>query len=747
MKKELIANAFSDIDDAYINESHPAAVLAAKGETSRADGFFRRFMSSPLAAAVLSVIVSVGVLTAVILAGRTGAGDPGPAGAPLGGTADSVLEDVAVTVIPDTLPPGGSGGDVDAKPPADTALDTDQTAYEPLPEFTAGPFAFSYHIAAPDGFKPGCTIRIDTYMTNVSESAVHYSGSSSELDAHIELWYTLPDGTHHRMDEPMDSTDDVMEYTYAPGETVEGFVEVFIPADVPAVTLDLIMSYSANKTWSVTFPKVFTVGDGYVPETGLPVPPVTNERPSAHAMLGNEFVTLGSLYMIHGQLSSDDGDMAATSAVSGEPLTGQDIVELFRSGATFPVHHYSVIDGQSESVDIHDIRIDGHAIDSITRLEVFNTEGERVSGRTSLDGVVSKGTLLDTLLKADYYVALSFMASDFPWVEEGWTVDHGEFTVIFCWLPNESTDVSEITRPSFRVTLTDTATDHVERARTAFTAISFDPAHPYLDVALYGELEDEIHRMLSEDTLLNQPLFRDTSGHLEIRFSNGVYRPVSVTVRGRDMGAVYMSRAVSFTQSAVGVYTIDELRHLPEGLYILILRLAYTEDDGHSFESAFDYPFLYLRRNTVSTAYSATLLYNDQVTTLTDSTTALTDENSALLSGQIDAPLAEDFLIRTSGMNIPTVTLPSGEAIHFKPEPGMTLLYATVYDKATGTPLFSAEVSGKADYLNERLAHYGDIDSFLVILHAAQISDGIPEEDWFLNIPFDYEYPFIIERA
>ncbi len=91
MKPETIAYAFSDIDDQYIRESHPAAVLAAKGVLPRAEGPVRRFLGSGWGVAAISVATALLVLGGILYAGRM-AGDPHmtPGGTPGGQPGDTI---------------------------------------------------------------------------------------------------------------------------------------------------------------------------------------------------------------------------------------------------------------------------------------------------------------------------------------------------------------------------------------------------------------------------------------------------------------------------------------------------------------------------------------------------------------------------------------------------------------------------------------------------------------------------------
>lgn len=68
MNSMLIAKKLTDIDEQYILESDPSAVAAA--HYPRGTSALSRFLSSGIAAAVISGVVALGVLVAIVMAGR-----------------------------------------------------------------------------------------------------------------------------------------------------------------------------------------------------------------------------------------------------------------------------------------------------------------------------------------------------------------------------------------------------------------------------------------------------------------------------------------------------------------------------------------------------------------------------------------------------------------------------------------------------------------------------------------------------
>ncbi len=126
MKPTYIADAFSQIDDAYINESHPAAI-AAGGRKPRAEGSVRRFLGSGWGAAILSAAAALLVMTGIVFAGRMGANTPGPGGQiPVPGTdEDSDRVDIVVTNPTEQENDGEHVSGTSAETAAETTLETD----------------------------------------------------------------------------------------------------------------------------------------------------------------------------------------------------------------------------------------------------------------------------------------------------------------------------------------------------------------------------------------------------------------------------------------------------------------------------------------------------------------------------------------------------------------------------------------------------------------------------------------------
>ncbi len=120
-----LSRLLSDIRDEQIVDALPPALMGTP-PASRRRSRLGHFMSSPVAAVILSVIVAGGVLTGIILAGQGGAGAP-PVGAVSGGT----TEDRS----PESSEPTGTddnGLPTDATTPEETGNDSGESR-EPDP--------------------------------------------------------------------------------------------------------------------------------------------------------------------------------------------------------------------------------------------------------------------------------------------------------------------------------------------------------------------------------------------------------------------------------------------------------------------------------------------------------------------------------------------------------------------------------------------------------------------------------------
>ncbi len=136
MKKELIQDMLTQIDDKYILESHPDTVLAARREQEERTGGRRRrqdlggagWSRSGVVAAILSVVVSLAVLGGVIAAGRMGSESSPPS------VTDDLLH-AAGTASPELDAPA-TDASVDAEP-AEPALPAEPGSLTPAEAETA----------------------------------------------------------------------------------------------------------------------------------------------------------------------------------------------------------------------------------------------------------------------------------------------------------------------------------------------------------------------------------------------------------------------------------------------------------------------------------------------------------------------------------------------------------------------------------------------------------------------------------
>ncbi len=378
MKTHLIADAFTQIDDRYINESHPAAVHAANGELPRAEGPIRRFLGSGWGAAILSAACAILVLTAIILAGRMGADGPSP----------------------------GPGGQV-----SETEKPTILSPVEPL---VAGPFSFSYSIQALQGVDRGKTITINTTMTNISMETIRAQGSSSDREAHVSL-YCITDaasGTLQDIAPLLAYTTNVVPHTYAPGETVSGELTFTIPEDAPTGAYHLELSYPYNPALAVTFEDVFT----------LSRPRVEPKTPHVTLTLNGEEYPLSGGHLITGSLIGEvESGIQSAIAIDGMPPTTLEDIRSMDGGAVVRQD----LSGLFTRLDFESVRMsEGSA--TIREICLYNEKGEVIKSQ-------KKPSLTVHLEEEMYYVVLTLDAENFLYTmgDMTYTVNGGIVAVIF----------------------------------------------------------------------------------------------------------------------------------------------------------------------------------------------------------------------------------------------------------------------------------------------------------------------------
>ncbi len=734
MKTTYIADAFSNIDDAYINESLPAAVPAAKGKLPRAEGPIRRFLGSGWGAAAISAAVALVVLTGVIMAGRLGADMPGVG--PLDGPIDNL--------------PVGDGAGTNGTT-ADEPVEDDPTEADRI-------FAFDYDIIAPNGYGRGETITIRTFMTNVTSEPIFYEGSSTTLDARVRLTCVLPDGSDFTVEDERDYTDDFIEYWYQPGVAVTGAVDIRIPDDAPDGRYQLTLYSIYNKDWVYSFPPVFTIRDGKTETAPAATEPPIMEPsdtdvmelvPLRHAPVTAKINSLHYDFILHmwsGRLSRDLGnDMAATTAMDGEPLRGEDILEMAAAGDSITTVFLPTEDGQFPSATVGRVSIGELPATRLLKLEAFDSQGNSVFKVTPPDGASQISLVLEALPADTYYVSLSLEASGFYYtmMDESWQVVSGCFDLVFRLSPDEpQSSVDGI--PPLEVTVMDSATQNQLPVTDRLFASAFDPADPHAAIVLTDEHKSILNRKLTSDGVLSElaSLLTDTGAPLQFSLSRHDCEMVALTVYDRGFGAVYSPASGSLNHLGTGKIVTDALSSLDEGLYYLVFRIAFTEDGGETFTDAYDYPMVYLRRDAVSTTYPMSLVIRGERTTLSEAAMGLTDEGADWEAGEFGAPLPADFADRIAALSVPTVVLSDGDDIGCKQKQGMSLMYASVYDKENGRLVVCDDISSGSLYMLEEL----EAGSYYVILHTVLKTDRISAGDWLNAMPFDYEYLFILEK-
>ncbi len=399
MKTHLIANAFTNIDDQYIIESHPAAVLAQNGRLPRAEGPVRRFLGSGWGAAILSAACALLVLTGIVMAGRMGTGDP-------------------------TVNPGGQVTEAEA----DNIRDPSHT-------LTAGSFSFAYRIEAPAGYERGATITVFTEMTNITDKTITAQGSSGDREAHIRLLYE--DGTDTVNIAPiLCYTANVVPHTFKPGETVKGQLQLRIPEDAPYGAYTLELSYPYNAAWTVSFENVFTLRS-------------TPTTPSLTLTLDGVEHPLRGGHIITGSLSRDIGDcMGEHIDMDGMPPEKLEDILLSDCGSAVPYTKGNAL----QRMKLDAIRMsEGTA--TWESIKVYDTSGKLV--RNGVDSI-SCGLSDDV-----YYAVLLLRASGFSYAmgDKTYTVEDSIIMVVFRLVSPDYEEETTPTTPTTPVTTTPPSTE------------------------------------------------------------------------------------------------------------------------------------------------------------------------------------------------------------------------------------------------------------------------------------------------
>ncbi len=140
---------------------------------------------------------------------------------------------------------------------------TDESVSDTTPETLdpdIQPMLFAYRLDAPDGYAPGNSVHITTYMTNIIDRPLSYVGSSNYQEAYFYVYYFDEDGQKCILDLGAYScTDDYNPYTVEPGQTTIRKYYVHIPKDAPATTYHMVVHCTWNEAWFDTFENVFTI--------------------------------------------------------------------------------------------------------------------------------------------------------------------------------------------------------------------------------------------------------------------------------------------------------------------------------------------------------------------------------------------------------------------------------------------------------------------------------------------------------
>ncbi len=374
MNPNLIADAFTHIDDRYINESHPAAVLAENGRLPRAEGPIRRFLDSGWGAAILSAACALLVLSGIVWMGRHGA------------------------QLPDE--PGGQLTETDA-------------AGERIPTLTAGAFSFTYRIEAPEGFRRGATVTILTEMTNTSGEVIRAEGPSSESVAHISLYCTIDSAAGTNIDIlPMNpATTDEVIHTFSPGETRQGRLRFQIPEDAPYGTYRLELFYPYNPEWAVTFENVFTMTE----------PAAAPTTPALTLTLDGVEYPLRGGHLFSGSMTRDAGDglMEAIDMDGMPPETLEDIQRMDGGSIVRYTKGHAL-----KRMKLETIRMD-EGTAAWESIKVYDTDGKLVrSGTDSISCGLSDEV---------YYAVLILKVGglDYTMGDKTYLVENGLLAVVF----------------------------------------------------------------------------------------------------------------------------------------------------------------------------------------------------------------------------------------------------------------------------------------------------------------------------
>ena len=190
--------------------------------------------SSPWFAAAVSVVVALGVLTLIVIAGRNG-GAAGPQ--PVGSSPSVTVPDTPVVKPAETVYP-----DFPDEPMPVTESDW----------MECNDFAFKYKISEQDlVICPGSTFGIQCFVKNLGAD-FSYTGSGGDFCPHVTLTPSADTRVTYVMDCPL--PDDVGTFKVRTGEIGSNVYTFKLPDDCPVGDYQLSMSYGNGSVgWSGCF--------------------------------------------------------------------------------------------------------------------------------------------------------------------------------------------------------------------------------------------------------------------------------------------------------------------------------------------------------------------------------------------------------------------------------------------------------------------------------------------------------------
>ncbi len=328
----------SELEEDIIASTVPPSLLRLSPAVSpRRDSRMSRLMSSGWVAAVLSVVIAVGVIVAIVLAGHT---DPDLPPVGIGGESETrpVVPPESETTPSDTTTPPESDST-----PHDTAP---ETVPETVPATPAeeNPFRYGYSIATPDGWGRGKTIRLTLFMQNISAHPIltDTETSSSGKNPYFTLSMDMG-GSAAPYQVPHDwyLDDDLTHYGIARGEIVVATYALTLPEELPGggYNLDLLVFHADGARHACLFEDALS-------EFGMKYPALRNGQGEQSPLrdewiVGKEQINDAGSTIEYWPLSVEDvRERADALGHAGSALMVRGEVEA----DPFPVHSIAVYD-------------------------------------------------------------------------------------------------------------------------------------------------------------------------------------------------------------------------------------------------------------------------------------------------------------------------------------------------------------------------------------------------------------------